>query len=136
MDLGNRAIEMQTEEWVNDSKADSVTFEDLGLPGWNIALKPVPIKEKTEGGILLPGTFHNDASYLANVCEVVKMGPKAYDNEEVFGDPWCKVGDYVVIGRHVGMRFKYKGVKLILVKEKDILFTVNEPADVDSTFDL
>lgn len=134
MDFG-RGVEMRTEEWVNEEETE-VDTSTLGVPGWNIILKPVPIKKTTSGGIIMPETFHNDAQYLANVCQVVKMGPKAYDKTDVFGDPWCKVGDYVVIGRMVGQRFKYKGAKFILVREKDILFTIESPEDMDPTFDL
>ena len=58
------------------------------------------------------------------------------DTKKFPNGPWCKVGDYVTYGRHVGHKFVYKGLMLILVFDDQIIMQVEDPKDLDPTFNL
>lgn len=105
------------------------------IQGWNILVRPVPFESKTKGGILLADSTLDDANSISNVCKVVSVGPLAYKETEHFGEtPWCKEGDYIIIGRHAGLKFEFHGCKLIMIKEPDVLMTVKSPKDVSSNY--
>lgn len=102
------------------------------IHGWNIAIRPVEIRGESDGGIIIPETLREDIKYLTNVGRVMAMGPQCYNDKEKFGDtPWVKVGDYVTFPRFAGQRFVYKGIKMVLIEDSAMLFTVQDPADVD-----
>lgn len=107
------------------------------IHGWNIAIRPVPIRETTEGGIFMPESAREDIKYLTNVGRVIAMGPLCYADKEKFGPtPWVKVGDYVTFPRFGGQRFVYKGIRMVLIEDTAMLFTVDNPADVDPNHNL
>jgi|TARA_R110000787_G_scaffold12659_1_gene40651 co-chaperonin GroES (HSP10) len=107
------------------------------LPGFNIMVKPVQVKKETKGGILLPDKTQADVAYLTTVGKVVKVGECAYKDEEKFPNgPWCKEGDYVCYGRTVGQKFMYRGNQLLLLFDDQIIMTVEDPQDLDLTFNL
>jgi len=68
------------------------------LPGFHVLVRPVSIKQKTKGGILLPDSTRDDMAYLTTVGEVVALGDLAYHDMEKFAKgPWCEVGDMFVM---------------------------------------
>jgi len=82
-------------------------------------------------------------AYLQNVGRVLKIGPTAYKDPNYkplepgyphgfYGEPWVKEGDYVVWPRFVGQRFKYKGVNLTLITDRQVIFVLNDPKDIDT----
>lgn len=100
--------------------------------GWQILLRPVPIREQTKGGIFLPESVRDDYQYLSNVARVLAIGPNAFENvEQTF-----EVGDYVVYGRHSGKKFQYKGVLLTLLDDERVLMVVDDPTSMDPHGDL
>lgn len=103
------------------------------IPGWKILVRPVSIKTKTPGGIILPPTFHEDVRYLTTVGRVVVVGDAAYSDKKYNGKPWCKVGDYVTYGKLEGKKLVYKGVQMILMYEDDIDMVVANPTDIDTS---
>ena len=98
-----------------------------------LVIKPVEVKEKSAGGIIIPDKVKSDANWLSNVGQVVAMGDMAYQESKAgdnrFGNhKWCKVGDYVTYGRHVGNNFMYNGEKYIILNDDQILAVVEEPS--------
>ena len=113
-------------QWVSDE-----TLPDPNplptIPGWNLLIRPVPIKQKTKGGIIIPEKIRDDIRYLQTCGRVLVVGNMAYKHGD-FGDkPWAKVGDYVVYTKLAGQRFTYKGVKLILLPDRSIEMLVPDP---------
>lgn len=103
----------------------------LQIHGWKLLLLPIRVSDKTKGGVLLPTQTTDDFSYLNNVCKVLKLGPLAYSHEMLANKPWCKEGDYVLIPRNCGIKIKSKGVSLQIVKDTDILMTLDDPELID-----
>jgi co-chaperonin GroES (HSP10) len=103
--------------------------------GWKLLIRPVAIKTKTKGGILLPEQYVADVQYLTTVGRVLAMGPQAYKHSD-FEAPWCKIGDTVCYGKFAGTKFLYKGVKLLLLEDRLVDMVVPDPAFIDPQFNI
>ena len=107
------------------------------LPGFHVLIRPVSVKSQTKGGILLPDSTKEDMSYLTTVGRVVALGDLAYMDKDKFpAGAWCNVGDYVCYGKHTGTKLFYKGVRFILLFDDQITMKVEDPKDLDPTFNL
>ena len=117
-------------EWITD---DTVQDPEVlpQIPGFHILVRPISIKEKTKGGLLLPDSVRDDIAYLTTVGKVLVIGDDAYMDEGKFPNgPWCKQGDWVVFGRYAGSRLKIEGGAVRLLNDDEILGTVETPEDV------
>ena len=47
------------------------------IPGYRLLIRPVPIRSKTKGGILLPDKAKDDMKYLTTVGRVLAVGDLA-----------------------------------------------------------
>ena len=122
--------------WItDDDQRDPGVLPDL--PGYHILVRPISIKETTKGGILLPDSTREDISYLTTVGRVLKLGELAYQDPDKFPDgAWCKKNDYIAYGKHVGQKLFYKGVRLLLLFDDQVIMKVEDPTDLDPTFNL
>ena len=98
------AKSIKNDMWISsEDKENPDVLPDL--PGYHILVRPVSIKEKTKGGILLPDSTRDDMAYLTTVGQVVAMGDLAYHDMEKFPKgPWCELDDYVCYGKHAGQK--------------------------------
>ena len=135
-----RTIKMEkavnNNEWIEDEeKADPEVLPSL--PGYHILVRPVSVKSKTIGGLLLPDSVKDDVAYLTTVGKVLAVGDLAYKDEDKFPNgKWCDVGDYVCYARHAGQKLYYKGVRLLLLFDDQVMMKVNEPTNLDMTYNL
>ena len=107
------------------------------VPGYHILIRPISVKEKTKGGILIPDSTREDMSYLTTVGRVLAVGNLAYKDLDKFPNgKWCDVGDYVCYGKHAGQKLYYKATRLILLFDDQIILKVEDPKDLDPTFNL
>jgi|TARA_A100000172_G_scaffold52311_1_gene33078 co-chaperonin GroES (HSP10) len=122
--------------WItDDDQRDPGVLPDL--PGYHILVRPISIKETTKGGILLPDSTREDISYLTTVGRVLKLGELAYQDPDKFPNgAWCKKNDYIAYGKHVGQKLFYKGVRLLLLFDDQVIMKVENPTDLDPTFNL
>jgi|TARA_R100001163_G_scaffold26528_1_gene21544 co-chaperonin GroES (HSP10) len=122
--------------WItDDDQKDPGVLPDL--PGYHILVRPISIKETTKGGILLPDSTREDISYLTTVGRVLKLGELAYQDPDKFPNgAWCKKNDYIAYGKHVGQKLFYKGVRLLLLFDDQVIMKVEDPTDLDPTFNL
>ena len=96
--------------------------------GWQLLIKPMAGAEKV-GSILLADATVHENKIAASVCEVIAVGPDAFADEK-FGAPWCKVGDFVMVGKFTGSRFNYEGEELRLINDDQVIGTVDDPEAV------
>jgi co-chaperonin GroES (HSP10) len=127
---------IQNDEWITDGETlDPDVLPNL--PGYHILVRPMAIRKKTKGGVLLPDKFKEDMTYLTTVGRVAKLGELAYlDSNKFPKGPWCSEGDFVCYGRHTGQRFVYQGIRYILMYDDQILMTISDPKDVDPSHEL
>jgi len=81
-----------------------------------VLIKMVESEETTKSGIILS----SGSKEKPQIAEVVAVGP---GTEEVKIN--VKVGDKVIINKYSGTEVKYEGTEYTIVKQEDILATVN-----------
>ena len=87
--------------------------------GDRVVIKNVEVEETTKSGILLTGA----AKEKPLMAEVLAVGPGGLvDCKEVVMS--VKVGDKVIYSKYAGTEVKIDGQELIIVRQSDILATV------------
>ncbi len=87
--------------------------------GDRVVIKNVEIEETTKSGILLTGA----AKEKPQMAEVLAVGPGGLvDGKEITMN--VKVGDKVIYSKYAGTEVKIDGQELIIVRQSDILATV------------
>lgn len=123
-----------------DVEKTKVTSDKLAaqLPdpvGYKILVVKPEIEERSEGGILKPQEFLKKEEAGAVVGFVLKVGPMAYLDKEKFPTgPWCKEGDFVLIGAYRGSRFSVNGKEFIMVNDDMIEGTVSDPRGINRAY--
>lgn len=99
--------------------------------GWRILILPYRGSGKTKGGILMADETIERNSLATVVGYVLAVGPLAYADKDKFpSGPWCKKGDWVMIGRYAGTRFRIEGGEVRIINDDEVIATVLDPADV------
>ena len=128
---------IKNDMWITEEEDESTPDVLPELPGFHVLVRPVSIKEKTKGGILLPNSTKDDMSYLTTIGQVIKIGDLAYnDNEKFPKGPWCQLGGYICYAKHAGQKIQYKNVKMILLYDDQVIMKVQDPKFLDPTFNL
>lgn len=105
------------------------------IPGVGILVRPVPVRRKSAGGILIPEAVRAERDYLNTVGRVLALGELAFKDEDIYRTgPWVKPGDYVVYTKYAGSKLWWKGVQLLIIKAGSIELVVDKPEDLDSNF--
>ena len=87
--------------------------------GDRVVIKNLEAEETTKGGIILT----NSAKEKPVMAEVLAVGPGGLvDGKEV--EMAVKVGDKVIYSKYAGTEVKIDGQNLIIVRQSDILATV------------
>ena len=122
--------------WISDDNEEDPNILPE-LPGYHILIRPISIKAETNGGILLPDAVKEDISYLTTVGRVLKIGDLAYKDLDKFPNgAWCNVNDYICYGKHSGQKLFYKGIRLLLLFDDQVMMKVEDPTHLDPTFNL
>ena len=133
----NMGTAIKNDLWITDPEEMPDPQPLPTLPGFHVLIRPVSIKSVTKGGIFLPDSTKDDMAYITTIGQVLSLGTLAYMDKDKFpGGAWCNVGDYVCYGKHSGTKLFYKGVRLILLFDDQIIMKVEDPKDLDPTFNL
>ena len=119
---------------LDPSKLDGTALERMPQPtGWKILVLPYRGKGKTKGGIALTKETIDRESLATVVAYVVKTGSLCYSDKKKYGEPWCKKGDWVLIGRYAGARFKLDdGAEVRIINDDEVIATIQNPDDIVS----
>ena len=133
----NMGKAIKNDLWISDPEEVEDPEVLPELPGFHVLVRPVSVKSQTKGGILLPDSTKDDMAYLTTVGKVLALGDLAYADKDKFpAGAWCTVGDHVCYGKHSGTKLFYKGVRMILLFDDQINMRVEDPKDLDPTFNL
>jgi len=94
---------------------------------------PYSGRKTSDGGIHIPDSVRDREALATVVAYVLKTGPLAYADPNKFGEdgePWCKEGQWVCIGRYAGARFKIDGGEVRIINDDEVIATIIEPDDV------
>ena len=128
---------IKNDMWITNEEEETTPDILPELPGFHVLVRPVSVKEKTKGGIIIPNSTKEDMSYLTTVGKVIKIGNLAYNDTDKFPKgPWCKEGDYICYAKHAGQKIQYKEVKMILLYDDQVIMKIQDPKYLDPTFNL
>lgn len=101
----------------------------INVKGYRILMKPEVISDEIKGKTitLIKSEITKD-SEKRNIQKgvVLGMGPDCY-TEDKAGEPYCKVGDTILINRGSGHNiYDDKDNWFIIVNEEDVLATIEE----------
>ena len=89
--------------------------------GDKVVVKPAKAEEKTESGIILPGSDQEKP----HQGTVVAVGPGARDDKGNHIPLDVKEGDRVIYGKFGGVDLKYDNEEYVVLSEKDILVVLD-----------
>tara|TARA_R110002020_G_scaffold37165_5_gene112275 strand:+ start:1550 stop:1954 length:405 start_codon:yes stop_codon:yes gene_type:complete len=101
--------------------------------GWRMLLALPEVKEKTDGGIVLPQERISAERAASVVGCVLLQGPQCYKGDSRFPEgtePWCKIGDWVVIGSYDGTRLLIHGKEFRIINDDGIQAVVEDPRGI------
>jgi|TARA_R110000787_G_scaffold37078_1_gene94406 chaperonin GroES len=106
--------------------------KDIGLrpAGWRILIKPVSVSNKSKGGVIIPDEIQDIAKLSSVIGQVISVGAEAYRDPNKFTAAWVGDGDWVVIAKFSGAKFKINGEEYRLVNDDEILAIVEDPKTI------
>ena len=131
------SIALTNDQWIDnkDEVADPTPLPTL--KGYHVLVRPVTVKPKTKGGLIIPDALKDDIAYLTTVGRVLKLGELAYYDADKFPNgKWCDVGDTVAFAKHAGQKIMFKGVRLLMLYDDQIMMSMEDATDLDTSFNL
>lgn len=98
------------------------------MSGYRILLALPEVKDTYESGLIKA----EDTRYYEQLSSVIgfvmDMGPDCYLDKVKFPTgPYCKMGDFVLVGAFKGTRFKIHGKEFRVCNDDEVLGTVLDP---------
>ena len=129
-----KAYVKKEERVLDPTLLDKSFKERLPQPtGWRILVAPYRGKEVTDKGVIIPDQIRQREALATVVAYVLKVGPLAYKDEGKFGNqgnPWCKEGDWICIGRYSGSRFSLEDMEVRVINDDEVIATLLDPEDI------
>jgi co-chaperonin GroES (HSP10) len=121
------AKDMKTPKLVEPTEEEKAA--QLPIPrGWRMLIAMPDVEEVTAGGIIKADETKDLEGVSSVVGYVLAMGEQCYNDKERFGPrPWCKEGDFILIGAYKGVRFKIHGKEFRLINDDTVQAVVDDP---------
>jgi co-chaperonin GroES (HSP10) len=119
---------------LDPSLLDKSILERMPQPtGWRLLVLPYRGKGVSEGGIQLVKETIDRETLATVVAYVVAVGPDAYADKKRFSSVWCKKGDWIMIGRYAGSRFRLADESEVrIINDDEVIATILNPDDIVS----
>jgi co-chaperonin GroES (HSP10) len=129
-----QAFVPEADRVLDPSKLPDTALARLPQPiGWRLLVLPYRGKAKTKGDVYLPDEYVERQSLATVVAYVLATGPDAYADLKKFpSGPWCQKGQWVMIGRYAGARFRIEGGEVRIINDDEVIATIADPSDVSS----
>lgn len=106
-------------------------IEDLPQPtGWRILLEMPEPEEQTKSGLFIPKMVQDNEKILTFMGKVVLMGPLCYTRDDMKGEPWCKVGDMVLLSKYAGTKMIVNEKEYRLLNDDEVQAVLPNPSIV------
>ncbi len=99
--------------------------------GYRILCAIPEIEDKFDNGIVKADITMQHEELLTTVLFVVKLGPDCYKDPSRFpSGPWCKQGDFILVGPHAGTRLKIHGREFRIINDDSVEGVVEDPRGI------
>ena len=96
--------------------------------GFKVLVAIPPAKDTYESGIVKADTTKTVEEVGSVIGYVIDLGPDAYSDKDRFPTgPYCKSGDFVLIGAHRGSRFVVHTQEFRMLNDDQIEAVVDDP---------
>lgn len=96
--------------------------------GYQVLVALPEVEEKFSSGILKSDKTREVEEVSSVIGFVMDLGPDAYKDEKKFpSGPWCKQGDFILMGAFRGTRFKVHGKEFRLLADDEVLAVTEDP---------
>lgn len=97
--------------------------------GFKLLIALPEVEDKYEGGIIAKVRDTMQAEQMTSVVALVlDVGPDAYKDPARFpSGPWCKPGDFILIGPYKGQRFSVWGKEYRIINDDSCEGVVADP---------
>jgi len=128
------AFVKEEERVLDPTLLDKNILERMPQPtGWRMLVLPYKGKGVTDGGILLTKETIDKETLATVVAYVVAMGPDCYNDAKRFKKAWCQKGQWILIGRYAGSRFKLADESEVrIINDDEVIATILNPDDIVS----
>jgi co-chaperonin GroES (HSP10) len=91
--------------------------------GHRVVVKQDPIEKKSKGGIIIAHENEAAAQQAGVTGTVLAIGPTAWKDPSLGGEPWCKVGDKVLFAKFAGKSFTVPETEeaVLLMNDEDVM---------------
>jgi len=117
------------------SEASKAAVEVTGVlrpSGYRILVRIPRLDAQMRSGLYRPDATRSLEETASIMGEVVAIGENAYQDTEKFpGDPWCQVGDTIMMRQYAGTRFKIDGQEYRLINDDTVEAVVSDPTRID-----
>ena len=130
----DKAFVEEDKRVLDPSLLDKSVLERMPQPtGWRLLVLPYRGKGVSEGGIQLVKETIDRETLATVVAYVVAVGPDAYADKKRFSSVWCKKGDWIMIGRYAGSRFRLADESEVrIINDDEVIATILNPDDIVS----
>ena len=130
----DKAFVEEDKRVLDPSLLDKSVLERMPQPtGWRLLVLPYRGKGVSEGGIQLVKETIDRETLATVVAYVVAVGPDAYADNKRFSSVWCKKGDWIMIGRYAGSRFRLADESEVrIINDDEVIATILNPDDIVS----
>jgi co-chaperonin GroES (HSP10) len=122
-------------EWTNPEDLKDPEILPTLCQEASILISPLDVKEKTTGGVIIPGASKDDLSFLQNVGRILSLSDSLEKEDLPF-----KVGDLVSWQKFNGQKFLYndngKTYKLVILDYRDVMVKIDSPERLDPVFNM
>ena len=99
--------------------------------GYRLLCAVPDVEEKYASGLFKADITRQHEELTTPVLFVLKIGPDAYKDPKRFPNgPWCKKGDWIILGRYAGARFRIEGGEVRIINDDEVIATIADPEDI------
>lgn len=109
-------------------KSTMSTISSVMPAGHRVLVKPDPVEEKSEGGIIIQHSNKNRVEEAQVTGTLIKVGPQAWKDFSN-GDAWAKEGDRVLFAKFGGYSIEIKGDLHRVMNDEDVTAIIQEVDD-------
>lgn len=91
---------------------------------FNVLIDQDVVAEKTKGGLYIPDDRRDRDKHAQTWGTIIATGPRAFSEDDIWGDIRPKAGDRVFWARHSGGLVEIDGKEYRIVKDKDVVARV------------
>lgn len=112
-------------------KEEAQAPTQLPVPkGYKLLIGLPKVEETTDGGIIKSKETMRVEEVGGIIGFVIDMGPDAYKDTKRFSEPYCEIGDFIIMRSYSGTRLSIHGKEFRLINDDSVEAVVDDPRGI------